>query len=147
MTTEDIAKLVVIAFLALFFMAYLPLVYGWPSKASRRASERRPGVKDYCCNKREGETMPTVTSRVNGGATPALAGYPKFMQGRQSGSVYLLSAPNTGTIVHLGGRPYVGPKAARKGNVSKHKLGYYSTRLREQDMAPFTGEVTLAGRA
>ena len=87
--------------------------------------------------------MPRVTSSVTGDT--AVGGcYPKLMKGNVSGSIYLLTAPKTGTVVHLGANPWRGRKAQRTGSPSKHKLGYYSTRLVEGDMTPFKGEIKLA---
>ena len=66
--------------------------------------------------------------------------YPKLLQGKKSGtgrgdgSVWLVTAPKTGVIVYLSARP----------QKAKHKLGYYTTRLREEDMVPFTGNVAIA---
>lgn len=87
--------------------------------------------------------MPRVTSSVTGGAD-ANGCYPKLMKGNVSGSIYLLTAPKTGTVVHLGSNPWRGRKAQSRGTPSKHKLGYYSTRLVEADMTPFKGEIKLA---
>ena len=58
--------------------------------------------------------------------------YPKFLQGA-SGSVWLLTAPKTGVIVHL----------SRAPQKAKHKLGYYSTRLNESKMTAYKGNITL----
>lgn len=87
--------------------------------------------------------MPRVTSSVTGD-TSSTGCYPKLMKGKVSGSVYLLTAPKTGSVVHLGDNPWRGRKATRTGSPSKHKLGYYSTRLVESDMVPFKGTVNLA---
>lgn len=65
-------------------------------------------------------------------AVPLNGHYPKFLQG-DSGSVWLLTAPKTGVIIHISARP----------QKAKHKLGYYSTRMNEAKMRPFTGSITL----
>lgn len=79
--------------------------------------------------------MPGVKSTVIG-ATPVVplnGYYPKLLSGK-SGSIWLVAAPKTGTIVHLSQRP----------QKTKHKLGYFTTRLDEAAMAPFKGSLTLA---
>lgn len=65
--------------------------------------------------------------------------YPKLLKGvakrdGSGGSVWLVTAPRTGVIVHLAGRP----------QKAKHKLGYYTTRLKEADMVPFAGNINIA---
>lgn len=82
----------------------------------------------------------SLRSRIGGAVAPTPAPrpvplngyYPKLLQG-DSGSVWLVSAAKTGTIVHLSGRP----------QKSKHKVGYYSTRLDEGKMRVFAGDITI----
>ena len=87
--------------------------------------------------------MPRVVTTASCAGNVA-GSYPKLMKGKESGSVYLLTAPKTGTIVHLGATPWRGRNARRAGTPSKHKIGYYSTRLDESNMNPFSGEVKIA---
>lgn len=65
-------------------------------------------------------------------AVPLNGYYPKFLQGA-SGSVWLVTAPKTGVIIHLSNRP----------QKAKHKLGYYTTRLDEGKMSVFKGNISL----
>lgn len=58
--------------------------------------------------------------------------YPKFLQGA-SGSVWLVTAPKQGVIVHLADRP----------QKAKHKVGYATSQLNESKMDPYTGQITL----
>lgn len=75
----------------------------------------------------------TVKTKVNGGSAVAPT-YPRLARGTKSGSIYLLTAPKTGVIVHLGEKPYK----------AKHKLGYTSAKLIERDMTPFSGSVEVS---
>lgn len=73
---------------------------------------------------------------------PANGHYPKLLQGKakingSGGSVWLVTAPNTGTIVQL----------ARVPQKTRHRLGYYTTRLVETKMVVFKGKVELDGTA
>lgn len=75
-----------------------------------------------------------IASRATA-ATPAVplnGYYPKLLQG-DSGSVWLVTGPKTGTIVHLSARPQKG----------KHKVGYSSAKLVEGKMKEFKGSVTI----
>lgn len=82
--------------------------------------------------------MPGISSRAIGGTPPVPANgfYPKLLQGK-SGSVWLVSAPKTGSIIQLSSRP----------QKTKHRLGYYTTRLVETKMTVFKGKVELDGTA
>lgn len=90
----------------------------------------------------------SLRSSVQGAYTPAPAPapkpvpfngfYPKLLQGKvkhdgSGGSVWLVTAPKTGTIINL----------ARRPQKAKHRLGYYTTRLKEEDMVPFVGTVNI----
>ena len=88
--------------------------------------------------------MPAIRSTVSCGNT-ATGGYPKLMEGR-SGSVWLLTGTSPvrgkrggqlaqGVIVHLSDTPQ---------KAGKHHLGYFSQKMVESDMRPFTGEVKIA---
>lgn len=66
-------------------------------------------------------------------AVPLNGHYPKLLSG-DSGSVWLVTAANTGVIVHLSAKP----------QKAKHRLGYYTTRLVEKKMRAFAGTVTIA---
>lgn len=76
--------------------------------------------------------MARVTTTATGAAAPGNGYYPKFLQG-DSGSVWLLNAARSGMLVHLSARP----------QKAKHKVGYYSTKLAEQKMRPYTGNIAL----
>lgn len=85
-----------------------------------------------------------ITSRATtpAPAVPANGHYPKLLQGKAKsngagGSVWLVTAPNVGTIVQLASRP----------QKTKHRLGYYTTRLVETKMVVFKGKVELDGTA
>ena len=78
-------------------------------------------------------TTPCAAPKV-----PLNGHYPKILRGRTKGdgtggSVWLVTAPNTGIIINLAARP----------QKAKHKLGYYTTRLVEAKMDPYTQPVTL----
>ena len=66
-------------------------------------------------------------------AIPLNGHYPKLLQGN-SGSVWLITAPKTGVLLHLSNRP----------QKAKHKIGYYSTRMNEAKMREYRGNVTIA---
>lgn len=66
-------------------------------------------------------------------AAPLNGYYPKLLRGA-SGSVWLVTAPKTGVIVHLSGTPQKG----------KHKIGYYTTRLVEAKMSVHNNAVTIS---
>lgn len=101
------------------------------------------GESDKSLKQRRSTTMPRLTSSITGAApaVPMNGTYPKLLKGRAKsrrnggtgGSVWLVTAPNTGTIVHLATSP----------QKAKHKLGYYSTRLVENTMDVFEGTVAL----
>lgn len=74
-----------------------------------------------------------LKSSATGSAPAAAASYPKLLQG-DSGSVWLVTGPKAGVIVHLSGRP----------QKAKHHVGYASGKLVEAKMRPFVGEVRLA---
>ena len=78
--------------------------------------------------------MPTVRSTTAASApkTPLNGYYPKLLRG-DSGSVWLVTAPKTGTIVFLSARP----------QKAKHKLGYCTTKLDEAKMHVHNDPVTL----
>lgn len=74
-----------------------------------------------------------LRSRTSADAAVPLNGhYPKLLRG-DSGSVWLVTAPKTGVIVHLSSTPQKG----------KHKIGYYSTRLVEAKMRAHNSAVTI----
>lgn len=75
--------------------------------------------------------MPIRSSAT--GSAPAASSYPRLLQG-DSGSVWLVTAPKTGVIVHLSDRP----------QKAKHKIGYTTTKLVEAKMRAYVGEVKLA---
>lgn len=66
-------------------------------------------------------------------AVPLNGYYPKLLQG-DSNSVWLVTAPKTGVIVHLSDRP----------QKTKHKIGYSSVKLVEAKMREYKGTVTIA---
>lgn len=74
-----------------------------------------------------------IRSTATGSATVASNSYPVLLQG-DSGSVWLVTAPKTGVIVHLSNRP----------QKAKHKVGYTTAKLVEAKMRPFVGKVELA---
>lgn len=57
---------------------------------------------------------------------------PRLVQARVSGTVWLLTAPKSGVVVHVG----AGARDA--------KIGYTSNKLAEAKLAPFSGSLTLA---
>lgn len=64
---------------------------------------------------------------------------PRLVQARVSGTVWLLTAPKSGVVVH------VGPRAQRsKGQTVDCHVGYTSNKLAEAKLAPFSGSLTLA---
>jgi hypothetical protein len=73
-----------------------------------------------------------VRSSTTGSAAAVPSCYPKLLQARVSGNVWLVTAPKTGVVVHVG----PGAKDA--------KIGYTSRKLVEAKLAPFSGEVKLA---
>lgn len=73
-----------------------------------------------------------IRSSITGGACASTGTYPKLLKG-DSGSVWLMTAPRQGVIVHLSDRP----------QKAKHKVGYFSTKMVEDKMRPFTGEIKL----
>jgi hypothetical protein len=75
--------------------------------------------------------MPTFRSTISGGAAAALS-FPTLLQG-DSGSVWLVTAPKTGVIVHLSNTP----------QKAKHRVGYTTAKLVTDKMKPFSGTVTL----
>lgn len=105
------------------------------------------GERDSHSNHQVKETiMPGIHSRVVSPPAPARVPangyYPKLLQGAvkrdgSGGSVWLVTAPKTGTIVQLASRP----------QKVKHRLGYYTTRLKEEVMVVFKGKVELDGTA
>lgn len=72
-----------------------------------------------------------IRSSINGSASAASSAYPKLLQARVSGNVWLVTAPKTGVVVFVGSR-------ARDA-----KIGYTSRKLSEAKLAPFSGEVRL----
>ena len=93
--------------------------------------------------------MPGIFSRVvapPAPRVPANGTYPKLLVGKPKtrkgvsgtgGSVWLVTAPNTGTIIQLADRP----------QKTKHRLGFYTTRFVETKMVVFKGSVELDGSA
>lgn len=73
-----------------------------------------------------------VRSSTTGSAAAAPSEYPKLLQARVSGNVWLVTSPKTGVVVHVG------------RNAREAKIGYTSSKLAEAKLAPFTGEVKLA---
>lgn len=82
--------------------------------------------------------MPSVRSTTSAprAAVPLNGYYPKLLRGK-SGSVWLVTAPKTGSIVFLSAQP----------QKAKHKLGYYTTRLVEAKMEVHSDPVTLQASA
>ena len=83
--------------------------------------------------------MPTA-QRVRSsasGATPELplnGHYPKYLVG-ESGSVWIVTAPKTGTLLVLGNQPF------RNKTVD---VGYSTTKLKEgKGLRPFHGSITI----
>lgn len=76
--------------------------------------------------------MPVRSSTTGSAPAAAPSAYPKLLQARVSGNVWLVTGPKTGVCVH----PGAGAKDA--------KVGYTSTKLSEAKLVPFTGEVKLA---
>lgn len=104
------------------------------------------GERDSHSFKNGDKSMPGIHSRVVSPPAPARVPangyYPKLLQGQpkrdgSGGSVWLVTAPKTGTIVQLASRP----------QKTKHRLGYYTTRLKEEAMVVFKGKVELDGSA
>lgn len=74
-----------------------------------------------------------IRSSIGGSAPVAAASiYPRLMQAAVSGNVWLVTAPKTGVVVHVGA-------AARDAKGP----GYTSRKLVETKLRPFTGEVRL----
>lgn len=73
-----------------------------------------------------------IRSSIGGSAPVATASYPRLAQANVTGNVWLITAPKTGVVVH------VGPRARDA------KIGYTSSKLSEAKLAPFTGEVKLS---
>lgn len=73
-----------------------------------------------------------MRSSINGAAAAAAPSYPKLMQAKVTGNVWLVTGPKTGVVVH------VGPRAK-----DAKAPGYTSSKLSEAKLAPFTGEVRL----
>lgn len=72
------------------------------------------------------------SSLAGSSPTPVAPSYPKLAQARVSGTVWLVTGPKTGVVVHAG------PRA------KDAKVGYTSRKLVETKMVPFTGSLTLA---
>lgn len=72
-----------------------------------------------------------IRSSLTGSAAAAPSCYPKLLQARVSGNVWLVTGPKTGVVVHAG------------RNAREAKVGYTSAKLSEAKLAPFTGEVRL----
>lgn len=73
-----------------------------------------------------------IRSSVTGASAPVASSYPKLLQAKVSGNVWLVTAPKTGVVVYVG------------RNARDAKLGYTSRKLVEAKLASFTGEVKLA---
>ncbi len=80
-----------------------------------------------------------VRSSVGGSAVAAPSCYPKLMQARVSGNVWLVTSPKTGVVVHVGANA----RRSRWQTKDCH-IGYTSAKLAETKLVPFTGEVKLA---
>lgn len=85
---------------------------------------------------------PPAAPPVRAPEVPFNGYYPKVLKGRTKvdgtgGSVWLVTAPNTGVIIQLANRP----------QKAKHRLGFYSTRLVEHKMVAHNGVITIQASA
>lgn len=73
-----------------------------------------------------------IRSSVTGSAAAATASYPKLMQAKVTGNVWLVTGPKTGVVIHKG------------ASAKDAFIGYTSTKLSEKKLVPFTGELKIA---
>lgn len=78
-----------------------------------------------------------ISTSVSGGAAAPTKSYPYLGQG-DSGTVWLMTGPKTGTVVHLGRQPFSRKTVA---------FGYATGKLKESGLKPFNGQITLSAAA